>query len=204
MTPRIPSRRHFLATGATTVAALALSNPLAVPAGAATSSGCHAGSCATGTGWMLATDWTEPRGPHGKTRLESRASRTAAANRLARSEAEALDMNLHLCSWAPAVEVPVCAPQLDAAFAAYGRTWQNPWNGSQVSLVDRRWLPADFDVFTCPAASTEVAPAGSGLAFTGASSRRLLFTGIAAALTGGAVLRLRSRAAITPSDQSPR
>ena len=200
MTHQIPSRRHFLAAGATTVAALALSNPLTAPAGAVTSSGCRAGSCATGTSWMLATDWTEPRGPHGKTRLESRASRTAAANRLARSEAEALDMNLHLCSWAPAVEVPVCASQLDSAFAAYGRTWQNPWNGSQVSLVDRRWLPADFDVFTCPAST----PAGSGLAVTGVSSRRLLFTGIAATLTGGVVLRLRSRAARSPGDQSPR
>jgi hypothetical protein len=201
-----PNRRQFLAAGGTALAAIALVDALASPV-SALGSGCSGGSCATGTAWVLQSDWATPRGPHGKTRLVSNASRAAATNRLARSEAEALDMNLHVCSWAPAVSIGVCPTQLETAFASFGREWQNPWNGARVTVIDRRWLPADFDLSVCPASAETSRPGSTqisgereavgpgpssarSLAITGSSTRRLLFTGIAATLTGGAAWRI--------------
>ena len=170
----------------------------------ASTTDCSAGACATTTVWMLDRDWGYPRGPHAKTRLVSRASRAAAANRIARTEADTLDMNLHLCSWAPAVAVQLSATRVDATFESYATNWANPWSGTTVSLVDMRSLPADFDPFDCPASSPVAQPTaptrGSGepgeslavlgaesrttpggaapLAFTGGTDRRLLFTGL--------------------------
>ncbi len=152
---------------------------------------------------MLDPDWGYPRGPHAKTHLVSRASRTAATNRIVRSEEDALDTNLHRCSWAPAVQVPACSTRLDAAFAAYARQWQNPWNGATVSLIDLRWLPPDTDLFDvsgeciasrarralATAAPSSMAPPNApggleALAFTGSGTRRLLFAGIASVVAG--------------------
>lgn len=193
-TPHVPSRRQFLVAGAATAAAIALVDGPA--AATSTSSACAAGSCVTSTAWMLEPDWGYPRGPHAKTHLVSRASRSAATNRIVRSEEDALATNLHLCSWAPAVQVPACSTRLDAAFEAHARQWQNPWNGTTVSLIDLRWLPPDTDLFTCPentsphahdalASAAPNAPGGlEALAFSGSGTRRLLFAGIVSVVAG--------------------
>ena len=229
--PRNPSRRKFLILGGATVAAVALVDVGSIHASSAGTAGCSAGSCTTTTAWMLDPDWGYPRGPHAKTRLISRASREAAANRIARTQADALNMNLHPCSWAPAVGIDLCSTRVDAAFESYASNWDNPWNATTVSLVDRRWLPADYDLVTCPASSPHAQPtssqgntpatpgqsmsglgvetsagqAGAGtLAFTGSSDRRLLFAGVGAVLAG-AILRTISRpssSAIPASNRS--
>ena len=105
---RGPNRREFLVVGGAAAASLAF---VASTGMSAAATGCTDGSCSTTTVWMLEPDWGYAWGPHAKTRLISRASRGAAANRVARTEADALDMNLHRCSFAPAVAVSVCAPR---------------------------------------------------------------------------------------------
>ncbi len=158
-TRRGPDRRQFLVAGAASIAAIASVDFFSASAHAATT--CGAGSCTTTTVWMLDPDWGYARGPHGKTRLVSAASRRAAANRVARTEAEALDMNLHQCSFAPAVAVDVCAARADDAFAAGAADWNNPWNGATVSVLDLRRLPAGSDLFGCPAATPAIADPSS-------------------------------------------
>jgi hypothetical protein len=203
-----PSRRQFLALGGAVAVAAACYDAVPSSALAATSSGCSGDACSTGTAWILDPAWGYARGPHAKTRLVSGASRAAAANRIARTEADALNMNLHQCSWAPAIPTSVCATQFDAAFDAYARDWDNPWNATTVPLLDKRWLPADFELTVCPVstdpsqprsgAMTEGAQATSPatptaadvLAFTGDGTRRLLFAGVGAVLVGTVLRRL--------------
>lgn len=101
-------------------------------------------TCETMTVWRLDADWGYPRGPHGKTKLESKASLSAAKNRWALTEQDALDMNLHLCSWAPAVAVEVnkCAfMEVWDHNGAGAYDWKNPWNGSTPRIFDERCLP---------------------------------------------------------------
>jgi hypothetical protein len=185
-TSRRPTRRQFIAVGAVTVTAASLDR-FSLPAYAA---GDALGSCPKTTVWMLDPDWGYLRGPHGKTRLVSRASRLAAENRVARTEQEALDMNLHKCSFAPAIPIEVCADRAVTAFASGATDWNNPWNGSTVSVLDLRRLPANEGLF---AASASSSPGGAGpLAFTGSGDRRLLFMGAGAAALGTA-LRMLSR-----------
>jgi hypothetical protein len=219
---RRPGRRRFLAAGAASIVTLAVVDRLSLTAHAA--SVCSAGTCSTTTVWMLAADWGYPKGPHGKTRLVSRASRLGAANRVARTEQEALDMNLHKCSFAPAIEVEVCEARADAAFATWATDWNNPWNRATVSVLDLRRLPADQDLFACPASSPTAdptspssgengltpaslgaqSPAGAatsgGLAFTGGTDRRLLFVG-AGAIVAGTLLRALGGKTPTPAHE---
>lgn len=132
--PDPPSRRAVIAGLSVAAVATVLTGPAPLRFGTEPD---------TLTVWKLAADWREPRGPHGKTALESRASRNAAANRYARTERDALDMNLHRCSWAPAVPVAVCRAAFERAWDDLARPWSNPWNGRTVVLLDRRWILAD-------------------------------------------------------------
>lgn len=116
----------------------------------------------TTTVWQLATEWTTPRGPHGKTRLVSRASRQAATHRVARSEADALAMNLHPCSWAPAVPVVVSVDPFDEWWDAHAEPWTNPWNGSTVEILDLRHVTATEPATANPVGTGSDAGSGSG------------------------------------------
>jgi hypothetical protein len=214
-----PSRRQFLAFAGAVAVATACSDALPSSALATTSSGCSGDACSTGTAWILDPAWGYARGPHAKTRLVSGASRAAAANRIARTEADALNMNLHQCSWAPAIPTPVCATQFDAAFDAYARDWDNPWNETTVPLLDQRWLPADLELTVCPVstdpsqprsstmtegahATSPATPTADALAFTGGGTRRLLFAGVGAVLVG-TVLRRLDRSSSTVGARQP-
>ena len=207
--PNATSRRTFLVLSAATATTVALVDFAGVGSSAAATGPCASGDCSTTTLWMLDPDWGYPRGPHAKTRLVSRASRAAVANRMARTEADALSMNLHKCSFAPAVGVPVCTSRADRAFDSWARDWNNPWSGDTVSVLDLRHVPADADLFACAASAPAAvdravgAPGGAttstsgltgphSLAFTGASDRRALFIGVGA-LAAGAVLRALGR-----------
>jgi len=117
---------------------LLLSSAVAVGAGTIAAGVAEAGTCDTMTVWQLATDWDEPRGPNGKTRLISRASRRAARHRYALSAADAQDMNLHLCSFAPAVPRTVRRVEFMAVWNAASYDWANPWNSQVVRLLDSR------------------------------------------------------------------
>jgi hypothetical protein len=90
------------------------------------------------TVWQLASDWDEPRGPNGKTSLISRASRRAAQNRYTLTESNALDMNLHPGSWAPAVPIEVCAEAFTSLWGELSYQWHNPWLAKAVPLLDVR------------------------------------------------------------------
>lgn len=127
-------RRHFLCWSLTTTAvAMVAHSPVA---GAAT-------DCATTEVFMLDADWGYPRGPHAKTRLVSRASREAAANRVALTEADADAMNLHLCSFAPPRAVTVRRSELLTLWATFSYTWHNPWADRDVTILDLRHVLAD-------------------------------------------------------------
>jgi hypothetical protein len=217
--PRSRSRREFLILGGGGAAAVALIDVASMRASVAATAGCSGNACTTTTVWMLEPDWGYPRGHSGKTRLVSRASRLAAANRVARTQVEALDMNLHKCSFAPAFGVDVCKDRADTAFATWAADWNNPWNGTTVSVLDLRRVSADQDPFACPASvagretgstsSSFGAKAGAGtsgpLAFTGSADRRLLFLG-AATLAAGTLARAlggKPRTAAHPIDTTP-
>jgi hypothetical protein len=105
----------------------------ASPADAAT-----CGPCPTMTVWHLETDWTPGRGPYGKTRLISRASRRAAQHRYAFSHPDALDMNLHLCSYAPASATEVCSDAFMSLWDQLAYNWDSPWLGRSVRVFDIR------------------------------------------------------------------
>jgi hypothetical protein len=219
---RTRSRREFLVLGGGTVAAVTLADLGSMRGSGAATTGCSGVACTTTKVWMLDPDWGYARGPSGKTRLVSRASRLGAANRIARTQPEALDMNLHKCSYAPAISVDVCKVRADAAFATFATDWDNPWNGTTVSVLDLRRVPADHDPFACPASSPIACPtspaattagssspslgvkadgASSGpLAFTGSADRRLLFLG-AGAVAAGTLLRALGGRPRTPADE---
>lgn len=152
--PRRVDRRAFLALVSSGLVAGVLA--AADPAGAAAATTPE--RVPTRVVWQLATDWHPPRGPHGKTRLVSRASRRAATFRVARTEADALDMNLHPCSFAPAVPRTVCATTFDGWWAAHARPWRNPWSGVTVELLDvRRVGPGVTLADACVPPAAEVA-----------------------------------------------
>lgn len=141
------SRRSFVrgaaAAGSVVTAAVV---GLAAPAAAQTSPP----TCGRGCGhddlivvWRLRSDWGTPRGPHNKTRLNSKASRNAAQYRWALTEQDALDMNLHKCSWAPAEAVSVKRCAFMAIWDHNGAgsyAWRNPWKNLDVQLFDTRCL----------------------------------------------------------------
>lgn len=143
------SRRKFLArtavAGGTVAATAILADPVHAQEGNPQLPSCET-SCELDdlmVVWHLQTDWGFPRGPHGKTKLKSKASKIAAKHRWALTEQDALDMNLHLCSWAPAVPVLVnkCAfMSIWDHDGAGSYTWANPWNGADVNLFDTRCL----------------------------------------------------------------
>jgi hypothetical protein len=90
------------------------------------------------TVWHLASDWDVPRGPNGKTNLISRASRRAAQNRYTLTESDALDMNLHPGSWAPAVPIEVCGEAFTSLWGELSYQWHNPWLAKDVPILDIR------------------------------------------------------------------
>lgn len=142
MTSRL-ARRTFL------IGAGAVGATVAIPVATASaqdsgSGGTCADDCETMTVWRLDPDWGYARGPHNKTKLESNASRQAAKNRWALTKRDALDMNLHKCSWAPAVPVEVdkCAfMEIWDHNGAGSYEWKNPWNQASVQIFDERCLP---------------------------------------------------------------
>lgn len=141
-------RRRFLgySAGAATLAALAV--PSVAEAQQEASGPTQSGSgpdvvCDTMVVYRLQSSWDTPRGPHGKTELNSNASKTAAAHRWALTEKDALDMNLHKCSWAPAEAVVVAREpfmEIWSSNHAGSYTWENPWNGSSPRIYDSRCL----------------------------------------------------------------
>ncbi len=88
--------------------------------------------------WKLNADWGYPRGPHGKTRLRSAASRNAAKYRYALSEPDAIAMNLHRCSYAPAVAITVTRSRFMSLWDQLSYEWRNPDTGQTVRLLDAR------------------------------------------------------------------
>jgi len=99
--------------------------------------------CDTMVVYRLQSSWDLPRGPHGKTTLSSNASKTAAKHRWALTQNDALNMNLHKCSWAPAEAVVVAKEpfmQIWSSDHAGSYTWKNPWNGSAPRIYDSRCL----------------------------------------------------------------
>ncbi len=90
--------------------------------------------------WRLDADWGYPRGPHAKTRLRSAASRNAAAHRFALTESDALAMNLHKCSFAPAFSVEVDGEAVAEIWQALSYSWTNPTTGQVVQILDDRHL----------------------------------------------------------------
>jgi hypothetical protein len=154
-------RRGFLA--------LAGAGGLALVAGSAGSARA-ASAGPTITVWQLDPDWGYPRGPHAKTRLISRASRRAAANRYALSEQDALDMNLHLCSFAPAVERTVSAATFGGLWDLVSYEWTNPSSGTVVRVLDRRHLSA-AEAASLDRAAAPAAGGGTGLPATAAAAR---------------------------------
>jgi len=161
----------------------------------ALAAGCD-GARGTLTVWMLHPAWAYPRGPHGKTRLRSRASRRAVAHRIARSAADAEHMNLHLCSFAPPRPVQVGGHRFLGAWSRYARPWRNPWTGRTVRLLDTRWLPASLELWSCPASEAPVVPvaaSGGGLTRTGIDLPTAALAG-AVAVGAGVLVNQRRRA----------
>jgi len=138
-------RRSFLGGLTATVATLATIATTMDAASAAPVS-----SCTTGCEiedfmvvWRLDSNWGYPRGPHGKTKLNSNASRKAASYRWALTEQDAEDMNLHLCSYAPAVPVVVRRCTFMDIWDHNGAgsyEWKNPWKDITVRIFDTRCL----------------------------------------------------------------
>jgi hypothetical protein len=126
--PRAPvARRHVL------WAAGALGGATAVVWSAA-----PAGATPTAVVWQLDPDWGYPRGPHGKTRLRSNAARQAAAHRYALTQADAEAMNLHKCSFAPPVAVPIDDESFATLWGSLSYDWTNPATGQVVRILDDR------------------------------------------------------------------
>jgi len=198
------SRRRFVqgATAFGTVASATMG--LASPASAQPVHTCGSG-CADSelmTVWRLSSNWGYPRGPHNKTRLRSRASRIAAEHRWALTEQDAHDMNLHLCSWAPAEPVPVRRCTFMAIWDHNGAgsyVWRNPWNNKEVRLFDTRcldhiqnghqlWAQA-FDL-SCGANPSATAGVGGGSGVSSGTSTGTVGTGVRSStgtVTNGAV-----------------
>lgn len=177
-----------------------------------------AGTCgplgATMTVWMLASEWETPRGPHGKTRLVSNASRIAAANRYALTEEDALKMNLHVCSWAPAVPITVRRDEFMKLWDETSYIWHNPWLDEDVRIFDARCavhveegpevLECAVDVdgdevtqTTTTTTTTTTTPAARG-GVVAAPPRSLAFTGsgLSSAATGAGMLLLGASATL--------
>ena len=169
----------------------------------------------TVTVWRLDPDWGYPRGPHGKTRLRSRASRNAAAHRYARTEADAVAMNLHRCSFAPAVPVEVDGAAFAEPWNSLAAPWTNPWNGEVVEILDDRHvgrIPTGPQLHAAAfgtggsmtdgpgggdadAGAAQGSPAGAAaLALTGSSTSTAVAIGFGAISSGVAALHLRRRA----------
>lgn len=129
---RAISRRHAVAGLGAAVAVGAVGISTASRVGASPVSG------ATMTVWQLEPDWGYARGPHAKTRLVSRASRSAAAHRYALTQAQAELMNLHLCSSAPAVPLEVDAEAFAQLWDDLAYEWNNPWANVDVRVFDDR------------------------------------------------------------------
>jgi len=200
----IARRRVLIGSGAAGAAA-AVAVVGATPVAAAT----------TVTVWRLDPDWGYPRGPHGKTRLRSRASRNAAAHRYARTEADALAMNLHRCSFAPAVPVEVDGAAFAELWNSLAAPWTNPWNGEVVEILDDRHvgrIPTGPQLHAAAfgtGGSMIDGPGGGGadagaaqgspsstaaLALTGSSTSTAVAIGFGAISSGVAALHLRRRA----------
>jgi hypothetical protein len=168
------------------------------------------------TVWHLETDWAQPRGPHAKTRLVSRSSRRAAQHRYALTEADALAMNLHLCSWAPAAATEVCSEAFMSLWDEAAYDWHNPWLDQSVHIFDIRSVAALADGETrlahallvndmgseCPTDPETVGAGGvvSSLPFTGVSALAPAVTG--AGLILGGLVALRVARVNSPSRES--
>jgi hypothetical protein len=114
--------------------------------------------------FQLDPDWGTPRGPHGKLRLVSRASRRAATNRIALSSDDALAMNLHPCSFAPARALTVNTLAFTALWTDFSSVWHNPWANVDVRILDlRRVLAAPDGPARWAAATTPLPPAPPSL-----------------------------------------
>lgn len=174
------------------------------------------GPCPRMTVWHLETDWAQPRGPHAKTRLVSRSSRRAAQHRYALTEADALAMNLHLCSWAPAASTEVCSEAFMSLWDEAAYHWHNPWLDQSVHIFDIRSVVtlADGEArlahallvndmgSECPTDPETVGAGGvvNSLPFTGVSALAPAVTG--AGLILGGLVALRVARANSPARES--
>lgn len=194
--PQLITRRRLIQVGIGSIGAMAMhSNP-------AMADSCV--TCPRMTVWHLETNWAQPRGPNGKTRLVSRASRRAAQHRYALTNQDALDMNLHLCSWAPASATEVCRETFMGLWNELAYEWNSPWLGRSVRLFDIRHvtrvtdgeerlahalLQGDLSSYHCtPSAAAGGAVASlplTGLSVVGASA-----AGAGLVLTGLITLRI--------------
>jgi len=143
------------------------------------------------TVWKLDPDWGTPRGPHGKTELHSRASRAAARHRYALTEGDAEAMNLHKCSFAPAVPLSVDGDAFTQLWEPLAYDWRNPWNGRTVRILDDRHAERIPDgtatlalALSPPDSSPVGAPPGTGTP-TGAAAAAAAGTGTGAAMGPG-------------------
>ena len=137
------------------------------------------------------------------------------SKRWALTEEDALNMNLHLCSHAPAFPVTVKKSEFMRIWndpnGSY--VWSNPWNGVDVRILDERHLSDiddsddDWDIALCVAGAgltntptTTAAPAAANnsqtpaaLALTGRSSTSRATAGAALMAAGGALVALGKR-----------
>jgi hypothetical protein len=125
------------------------------------------------------------------------------------TEADALDMNLHLCSWAPAASTEVCSEAFMGLWDEAAYDWHNPWLDKPVHIFDIRSVAAladgearlahallvdDMGSGVCPpdpADPDDVAVGGvvASLPFTGVSALAPAVTGAGLILTGLVALR---------------
>ena len=121
-------------------------------------------------------------------------------------------MNLHLCSFAPAVARTVCAAAFADLWQRRSYEWTNPWSGSVVRLLDRRHLSESEVAYlngACVVETHESGPRSSDaggvsgasgasgdrdnpsgtLPFTGGPHRGLAAAGVAALISGAIAIR---------------
>jgi hypothetical protein len=126
------------------------------------------------------------------------------------TEADALDMNLHMCSWAPAVSTEVCGDAFMSLWSEVAYDWHNSWLNRQVRILDIRGVAALPDgesqlahAFfedgsgsgSCPSDNVGGGAVGAGgvvnsLPFTGVSALAPALSGAGLVLTGLVALRV--------------
>jgi len=207
-------RREFL-VGSGVAGVAILSGPGSVVAAV------EKGNCEQLTVYKLSPDWGYPRGPNAKTKLRSRASITAAEHRYALTAADAEAMNLHLCSYAPAVPTEVCKAAFMTLWDGGGYEWLSPFKDKTVRIFDSRRYelvergeelleeagipvpvidsPAEAPLILpppTPLPDQETTPSAPSLARTGASIATASVGGVALMAAGAAIVAAARRSSV--------